>query len=379
VDGPPNILRVGLERVPWPLDPATAKTRDERTLVRALYPTPLTVDPRTNNVAPGLCASWRTRDERTWTLRCRHAAMIAAVLRPAGMDATARGATLRIRFPFRWVRFPYVLTEAQKAVPGLPGPFRVVRARPGLIVARRGALTVEFRQVEPHRAAVLFRRGELDEAPVALGDIRAAQLDPLVGPALRVRRLLAVDAVRLDGVASRDVRTTYWHTADRGDYDALVPERNAPTAVSLVPGWAPQRIPLRAFRAAKRHVDDLPTVGVKLDGLPYGRDLLAASWRDLGLDVHAGAGGNAHLVRLAAAYPQDEAILGQLVQGAFLGETSQQHALRQADTRLYDDARVIPIAWAVDARLVSPRVRGWSENTLGEVDYVRCRVTSRRP
>jgi hypothetical protein len=30
---------------------------------------------------------------------------------------------------------------------------------------------------------------------------------------------------------------------------------------------------------------------------------------------------------------------------------------------------VVPIALAVDARLVSSRVRGWRENELGAVDY----------
>jgi hypothetical protein len=32
---------------------------------------------------------------------------------------------------------------------------------------------------------------------------------------------------------------------------------------------------------------------------------------------------------------------------------------------------VVPIAWAVDARLVSPRLRGWREDALGVVDYNR--------
>ena len=43
--------------------------------------------------------------------------------------------------------------------------------------------------------------------------------------------------------------------------------------------------------------------------------------------------------------------------------------------------RVVPIAWVVDARLVSPRLEGWREDVLGNVDYadVRSRASSRRP
>ena len=30
---------------------------------------------------------------------------------------------------------------------------------------------------------------------------------------------------------------------------------------------------------------------------------------------------------------------------------------------------LVPIAWVADARLVSPRLRGWREDELGSVDY----------
>jgi hypothetical protein len=35
---------------------------------------------------------------------------------------------------------------------------------------------------------------------------------------------------------------------------------------------------------------------------------------------------------------------------------------------------IIPIAWAVDVRFVSPRVHGWREDRLGVVDYSAVRV-----
>ncbi len=386
LSGPPNTLRVGLERVPWPLDPATATTRDERTLVRALYPTALRVAPGTHDIAPGLCSTWRTNDERTWIFDCKHAREIAVQLRRvqswllAGVSVSTHGRELRVQMPFRWVRFPYALTAAQTAVPGLPGPFRVVRAQPGLVVARRGALTVEFRQVEAHRAAQLFRAGKLDEAPVALGDIRAAQLDRTVGPDVRVRQLLAVDTVLVDRIAPAAVRRVWWQTAARADYDALVPESQAPAAVSLVPGWAPVRARPRDYRISKKQLLTLSLFRLRASPqLAYGAALLTAAWRDL----HPVAGDYrepARLVRLAAPYPLDEAIIAQVTpRPSVVGVQAQHDAFVRADTALYAGAHVIPIAWVVDARLVSPRVSGWREDSLGEVDYVRCRVTNRRP
>jgi len=90
--------------------------------------------------------------------------------------------------------------------------------------------------------------------------------------------------------------------------------------------------------------------------LAYGTNLLVAAWRDLGLGAHVG-GDDAELVRLAAAYPKLSAL------------TAYGHA-----------NALVPIAWVADARLVSPRLRGWREDELGSVDYswVRLRAPSRR-
>jgi hypothetical protein len=56
-------------------------------------------------------------------------------------------------------------------------------------------------------------------------------------------------------------------------------------------------------------------------------------------------------------------------------------ALARFDGALRDLARVIPVAWVVDARLVSPRLSAWREDVLGDVDYtaVRARASSRFP
>jgi hypothetical protein len=383
---------VALERVPWPLDPRRATTRDEAVLVTTLLATPLRVDPRTGDLAPGLCTSWRRRGT-VWTFRCADAAKVARAI-PFGRVSVA-GDAVRVRLPASWLRFPYLLTSAQSAVPGTRGPFEVVRARPGEIVAERGGLRIVFRQVEPHRAAVLFRRGELDEAPVPLGDIRAAQLDPRVRAAVHVTRLLGIDAIvfrpRGSLAGLPDSRNAYAATLDRGDYQALVPEFQADAATSLVPGYAPTRVRARDFRAARRQIATLPPVAVGFGADPdvgYGRDLLVAAWRDVGLQARSG-GDDARLRRILAPYAQDEALLARLyVDGDACVRRALPPALRtlaQAEAlRRGGDAcvgSVVPVAWVADARFVSPRVRGWREDRLGLVDYarIRFRASSRHP
>jgi hypothetical protein len=57
-----------------------------------------------------------------------------------------------------------------------------------------------------------------------------------------------------------------------------------------------------------------------------------------------------------------------------LGEHDQRRDLERADDALFDTAAVVPVAWAADARFVSPRLSGWREDRLGIVDYARVRV-----
>jgi hypothetical protein len=173
----------------------------------------------------------------------------------------------------------------------------------------------------------------LDEAPVPLGDIRAALADETVKGAVRVTRLAAVDA--LD--ASRlplSLRETLSATADRRDYALLVPEDLDAAAASP---------PARVFRAVRRTIPSLPRVEVRIrvegDGvLGYGATLLVASWRDLGLDVR----------------------ISQRNANAFF-------------TRRFPP-QGIAVARVVDARFVSPRVRAWREDARGVVDYARVTV-----
>jgi hypothetical protein len=94
---------------------------------------------------------------------------------------------------------------------------------------------------------------------------------------------------------------------------------------------------------------------------------------------------------MLAPYPQEEAIPAELVlhnelgsRAALLralGATQQRDDLELVDELLWTSARAVPVAWVIDARLVSPRLEGWREDVLGDVDYsaVRSRASSRRP
>jgi hypothetical protein len=257
---------------------------------------------------------------------------------------------------------PYALTEVAAAPRGVPGPFRAVSAGPGRIVAERPGLRLDIRKLEPHAALRLYRLGRLDEAPVPLGDLRALQRDPRLSGEVRVRRVLAVDLVVFDphgSLARRpELRRVYDETADRADYQALVPEFAAPPAENLAERGEPNaRAAVLAARRARRQIRTLPRVAVRFatppdPDLAYGVGLLVASWRDLGLGaVLGGSPTDARFERVLAQHPKLSAL---------------QAAVRGED--------VVPIAWVADARLVSPRLRGWREDELGSVDYTRVRI-----
>ena len=256
---------------------------------------------------------------------------------------------------------PYRLTEVAAAPPGVPGPFRLVSASPTRLVAERNGTRVEVRRLEPLTALREFRAGRLDEAPVPLGDIRAAQLDRQLAPAVRVRRLLAADVVSFSPGVPATIRSVYDDTADRADYQALVSEFEAPPAENLGDRGRPSAADAAvALREARKRIPSLPRVAVHFrrpsdPTLAYGANLLVAAWRDLGLGAVLGGGRtDASFERLLAPYPR-------------------LRALRQ----LGGNEFVVPIAWVADARLVSPRLRGWREDELGSVDYAAVRLRGR--
>jgi hypothetical protein len=404
-------VRVALADFRWPLDPALAAGRDETTLARALYATPLRIDPATGAVRPGLCRGWSaSADFRVWTFTCRSAPAIAAALRRVGrlreaplhwlfadaeMSAPAQS-KLVVRLPFAWRRFPYVLTAAATAPRFVAGPFRLVSGSRTRVVLRRDDLKLVFRRLSARAGVREFRRGSIDESPVPLGDIAASKADHALARAVRVRTLLGLDIVFLRRPAA-DVRRAYWETANRADYEELVPEVDGSSAYGLLGGEKAR--PAR-FRRALKAIKSLPRLQVRI-GVPpdpalrYAARLLYADWRDVGLGPRL-VGDPARSLdgsfrRVLAAFPQQEAIPVELALRygvparsrvlRALAATQQDVELRHLDEELRATAFVVPIAWVVDARLVSPRLEGWREDVLGNVDYaeVRSRASSRRP
>ena len=361
VGGPPKVVRVALADLLWPLEPQRADSRDELVVARLLFSTPLRTD-ASGRLRPGLCTSWR-RSGPGWRLRCAHAGAIARLLRRVTVWRVNAPDEHTLVVKTKVPDLPYLLTEPAFAPPGVPGPFRLISASPRRIVVERGGLRVELRKLEPFAALKLFRAGRLDEAPVPLGDIRATKLDPQLAPVLRVRRLLAADAVVFSRSVPAELRRAYDDTADRADYQALVPEFEAPPAESLSERGKPSASKAAiALRGARKRIPGLPKAAVRFElpadpTLAYGTNLLVAAWRDLGLGATTG-GEDARLLRLAAPYPRARAL-----------------------TALGRGKHLVPIAWVADARLVSPRLRGWREDELGSVDYgrVTLRDRSRRP
>jgi hypothetical protein len=198
---------------------------------------------------------------------------------------------------------------------------------------------VAFIQVDPHRALRLFRKGKLDVAPVPLGDIQAVLRDPRLRHDVRITPLQAIDTVIANpsGTLARNPKLfqAYFDTADRADYQALLPELEAPPAKSLTGRARPNaRAAAVAFSRARKQIAGLPRVAVRFamprdPQLAYGAKLLVAAWRDLGLGAYFGPG------RPDAGFA------------------------RVFDPEPFAGLKTIPIAWAVDAHLVSARVEGW--------------------
>jgi hypothetical protein len=281
-----------------------------------------------------------------------------------------RASPLPVRGPAHTLRVALDPAFAEQTVArALAGPFRLVRGSRDRVVVSRPGLTIAFRRLDPYAAVRAFSRGELDEAPVPQGEIRALEADDRLGPSLRARSLLGVDAVVFESRVPRAVRRAYWLTAPRGEYQGLIPERVAPAAFGLLPDA--EATGAAEARGARASIRELPRVPVRL-GVPNRPELVEAAeipwaeWRQLGLPVTlvpGGRGTEARFVRLIPADPHAEALFAALdLDGA---------GLEQLDERLRREALVVPLARVAEARLVSPRVRGWEMDAVGVVDYSR--------
>jgi hypothetical protein len=388
VTGPRTTIRVALNDFRWPLDQALASTRDETTIARALYSTPLRTD-ASGRVVPGLCSGWTaSTDFRTWRFRCRNALQIAAELRRvAGLRASPANwifssadrisvpapGVLLVHLDVPWRRFPYALTTVAAAPRGVPGPFRLVRGTPHRLELTRDGMRLVFRRLSTSGVLRALARGELDEAPVPLGDVGLFRSDP---SGLRVRSLLALDAVVFGNDAEPlALRRAYWETANRTDYEALVAENGAPVAYGVATRTA--KADPAAYRREVKAIPSLPRTSVRIEvpgdsTLQYGARLLYAQWRELGLGprlVGPATPADAVFSRVEAVYPQTEALVGALGLPVPFGAVDQRRAFERVDGLVRRSARVVPINWVADARWVSPRLRGWSEDVLGDVDY----------
>jgi hypothetical protein len=251
--------------------------------------------------------------------------------------------------------------SAKQPAAKLPVPRgRLIRVAVTRVPAQR-VRGVAFVKVDPHRALRLFRQGKLDVAPVPLGDIQAVLRDPRLRQDVRITPLNAIDMVVADpsGKLARNPKLfqAYSDTADRADYQALVPELKAPPAESLTERVHPNaRAAAVAFSRARKQIAGLPRVAVRFamprdPQLAYGVNLLVAAWRDLGLGANFGPG------RPDARF------------------------VRTFDPEPLPGLHAIPIAWAVDAHLVSARVEGWHgqglNSRLGVLGYQGLKLRDR--
>jgi hypothetical protein len=279
---------------------------------------------------------------------------------------------LVVRLDIPWRRFPYALTTVASSPRGVPGPFHLVRGTRNRVELTRDGIKLVFTRLSGVGVLRALHRGELDEAPVPLGDVGLFRSDPRT---LHVRDLLALDAVEFGNDAEpQALRRAYWETANRTDYQALVAENNAAAAYGVA-GHSQKADPA-AYRREVKAIPSLPRVAVRIavppdPTLQYGARLLFAQWRELGLGPRLVAGGavDADFARFRAVYPQTEALLGAVGDLAAVGAVDQSRVFERNDELDRRAARLIPICWVADARWVSTRLRGWSQDVLGDVDY----------
>ena len=230
----------------------------------------------------------------------------------------------------------------------LAGQFRLVRGSADPESSSGAPAASDLRRLEPYAALQAFRRGELDEAPVPQGEIRALEAHPTLSPLLRARALRGIDVVVLP----------------RGLSPGPAPCLPANGAPWRVPG-SDQRARGRAcLRATAGRRADGPCRcprGARLDPRPVAQPADARRGRP---------------AESSSRPPSSRRVapLG-LADSPATGSAQRGHALRPRDphslaARCPDD--VVPLGWVAEARLVSTASStGWQMDGLGVVDYSR--------
>jgi hypothetical protein len=221
----------------------------------------------------------------------------------------------------------------------LAAGFRLVRRTPDRIEIARQGLTVVFRRMDAFSAMRAFAQGQLDEAPVPQGEIRATEADATLGRALRGRELRGLDVLLFPPGLPDALLDAYRATAPVGDYQQLISERVARAA------RAPGAADFRRARASIRTLPQIP-LAVELPEPPEraeAAELAWAEWRQHGFPIRLVPAGADPDVRFARMVPPATA----------------------------DRPNVVALGWVAEARLVSPRARGWRMDARGVVDYTR--------
>ena len=121
-----------------------------------------------------------------------------------------------------------------------------------------------LRRLEPYAALQAFRRGELDEAPVPQGEIRALEAHPTLSPLSEPARCGGSTSSCCLGASLPALRRVFRLTVPRGEYQALISERVAAPAYGLRLGAEPTGpADARAARGSIRGLSPSPlTLGV---------------------------------------------------------------------------------------------------------------------
>ena len=259
VGGPPKLIRVALADLLWPLEPERAKTRDQIVVARMLFSTPLRTDLAGQRCGPA-CA-------RAGAGPGSCGACAAATPARSRSSSGTRGSS-QARLPVKGeLRLP--TSEPDVPLPpdrGAGGTARRARAVPadlGQPDADRGgaqrASASSCASSSPSARCSSSARGSSTRRRS-----RSATSAPRSSTRSSRPRCAYVGCSRSMPSSStasipRKLRHVYDDTADRADYQALVPEFEAPPAENLHDRGQPSASQAAiALRDAKQRIPSLP-------------------------------------------------------------------------------------------------------------------------